>query len=337
MSKVLVTGGAGYIGSNVVLALLDNGYEPVVVDNLSTGQAVAVPAEVPFFKGEAADGKLFDSIAGRFAIDAVMHFAASIVVPESVADPVKYYSNNTGSTLALIAGCLRHGVPRFIFSSTATVYSVGDTPRFSESSPTNPISPYGASKLFSERMLLDTARAHGSFRPICLRYFTVAGADPKGRAGQRGAETTHLIRAAVETALGARACLDIWGDDYDTRDGTGERDYVHVTDIAAAHLDTLRYLEKGGEPMALNCGYGAGYTVREVVAAVEALTGKPLPVRVGPRRAGDPASLVADASELRRRVGWRPAHASLAEILETAMNWERALRREESPMASAAG
>ncbi len=324
---MLVTGGAGYIGSHAVLALLEAGYAPVVVDDLSTGRAEAVPSEVPFFRGDAGDGRLFDSIAARFSIEAVMHFAASIVVPESVADPVKYYANNTGVTLKVLAKCLEHKTPRLIFSSTATVYSAGDTPRFSEASPTNPISPYGASKLFSERMLLDAAAAHPSFRPICLRYFTVAGADPQGRSGQSGPETTHLVRAAVETALGGRSHLDIHGEDYATRDGTGERDYVHVSDIASAHVAALRYLEGGGEPAALNCGYGTGYTVREVVSVVEAQIGRPLPVRVGPRRPGDPASLVADASELKRRTGWRPRHASLETIIRTALAWERSSRQ----------
>ncbi len=321
MSKVLVTGGAGYIGSHAVLALLEAGYEPVVVDDLSTGRAAAVPGEVPFFQGDAGDPKLFEAIAGRFPISAVMHFAASIVVPESVADPVKYYANNVGVTLSLLARCLKHDIPRFVFSSSAAVYGIPATAQVSEASPTNPINPYGASKLFSERMLLDAAAARPRFRPLCLRYFNVAGADPAGRTGQSGPESTHLVRGAVETALGLRSHLDIYGDDYDTRDGTGERDYIHVTDLADVHVAALRDLERGGAPGVLNCGYGAGYTVREVIAAAEEVVGRTLPVRLAPRRAGDPASLVADVGELRRRLAWKPRRASLAEMISTALAW----------------
>ncbi|MHB8529328.1 MAG: UDP-glucose 4-epimerase GalE [Caulobacteraceae bacterium] len=336
MSRVLVTGGAGYIGSHAVLALLEAGYGPLVVDDLSTGRADAVPAEVPFISGDAGDRRLIEQVLARYEIEAVMHFAASIVVPESVADPVKYYANNTSVTLSLLERCLEHAVPRFIFSSSAAVYGIPQTPRVSEGSPTNPISPYGASKLFSERMLLDAAAAHPGFRPVCLRYFNVAGADPLGRAGQSGPESTHLIRAALETALDARPHLDIFGTDYETRDGTGERDYIHVSDLAAAHVAALRYLEAGGSPTVLNCGYGTGFTVFEVVAAVERLIGRRLPVRVAPRREGDPACLVADPGELRRRLDWRPQHADLAEMISTAMAWMKS-RRSPEPSLPAAG
>ena len=325
MTTVLVTGGAGYIGSHAVLALLDAGHAPVVLDNLSTGFGEAVPEGVPFESGDVSDLTFVTQVLKRHGVGAVMHFAGSIIVPESVTDPVTYYRNNTSASLSLIQACLDAGVGPFVFSSSAAVYGAAEQAPLSETDPTSPINPYGASKLMTERMLFDVARAHPSFRPVALRYFNVAGADPAGRAGQRTRKATHLVQLAVETALGRRPTLDIFGEDYPTRDGTCERDYIHVSDLAAAHVAALAYLEAGGAPEAMNCGYGRGMTVREVIACLERVVGRPVDKRVAPRRPGDPPVLVSDPAKLMRLLDWAPAHADIDEILQTALDWQRRL------------
>jgi len=325
MTTVLVTGGAGYIGSHAVLALRDAGHAPVVLDNLSTGFAEAVPKGVPLERGEAGDRAFVDGVLKRHGVGAVMHFAGSIIVPESVTDPTRYYRNNTSASLSLIEACLEAGVGPFVFSSTAAVYGEVLRAPILEDDPKAPINPYGASKLMVERMLFDTARAHPGFRPVALRYFNVAGADPAGRAGQRTRNATHLVQLAVETALGRRSVLEVYGQDYPTRDGTCERDYVHVTDLAQAHVAALAYLEAGGAPEAMNCGYGRGMTVKEVVSCLERVIGRPVDKRDAPRRPGDPPILVADPSKLMRLLDWTPAHADIDEILETALDWQRGL------------
>jgi UDP-glucose 4-epimerase len=322
---VLVTGGAGYIGSHAVLELIAAAYRPVVLDDLSTGVRSAVPDGVPFYEGAVADGVLVADILKRHEIGAVMHFAASAVVPESVADPIMYYKNNTLGTLLLAEAALKGGVERFIFSSSAAVYGIPERMPIDEDSPTEPINPYGASKLMSERMLTDISAANPTFRPVSLRYFNVAGADPKGRSGQQGPSVTHLIRIAVGVALGHREVLEIYGHDYPTRDGTCERDYIHVADLAAAHVSALRYLERGGEPVILNCGCGRGFTINEVVAAMEEVIGRKLPVAIAPRRPGDPPSLIAAADRIGEVLDWKPVHADLPEIIASALAWQQKL------------
>ncbi len=318
----LVTGGAGYIGCHMVYALRDAGWDVVIVDNLSTGIRDAVPADVTFVEGEAGDTAMVVELMRRHRIDAVLHFAGSIVVPESVVDPLKYYRNNTAVSGNLLAACVEAGVDRFVFSSTAAVYGTPDTVMISEDTPTGPDSPYGTSKLMTEYMLRDTAAAHG-LRYVALRYFNVAGADPAGRAGQSTPEATHLIKVACQKAIGKRDRLDIFGTDYDTADGTCVRDYIHVSDLAAAHLLALEHLAGGGESLTLNGGYGRGFSVREVLDAVAAEAGVDLGAVDGPRRAGDPVALVADSSRLRKRFGWQPRHDDLALIVRTALAWER--------------
>jgi len=325
MTVVLVTGGAGYIGSHAVLALRDAGHAPVVLDNLSTGFAEAAPEGVPVEIGDVGDMPLVAQVLKRHGVGAVMHFAGSIVVPASVSDPTSYYRNNTAASLSLIEACLEAGVGPFVFSSTAAVYGEVARAPILENDATAPINPYGASKLMVERMLFDTARAHPAFRPVALRYFNVAGADPEGRAGQRTKNATHLVQLAVDTALGRRPVLEIFGDDYPTRDGTCERDYVHVTDLAAAHVAALAYLEAGGAPEAMNCGYGHGFTVKEVIGHLERVIGRPVDQRVTERRPGDPPILVSDPSKLRRLLDWTPAHDDIDQILKTALNWQRRL------------
>jgi UDP-glucose 4-epimerase len=320
--NVLVTGGAGYIGSHAVLALVAAGHRPVVVDNLSTGVADAVPDGVRLHVAEVADTQAISDILQDERIEAVMHFAGSIVVPESVADPGSYYKNNTAASLDLARTCVAVGLGPFIFSSTAAVYGAPETLPVTEQARPAPLSPYGWSKLMTEQMLFDLHRAHPGFRPLCLRYFNVAGADPGKRTGQRGPQSTHLIRCAIETALGARPVLEIFGEDYPTRDGSCERDFIHVSDLADAHVAGLDYLRRGGPPVVLNCGYGRGATVHEVVAALELEVGRPLPTKPAPRRPGDSPSVVADVSEMRRRLNWRPRHDSLETILRTALAWE---------------
>lgn len=321
---ILVTGGAGYIGSHAVVELLANGYEPIVLDNFSTGRSSNLPAGVQVYTGDVGDAAIVGRIFNQHRISAVTHFAGSIIVPESIENPIAYYRNNTAKTLNLIEQCVLNGVNRFVFSSTAAVYGIPAV-----SGPVNeavspcPISPYGASKLMVEQMLADVCAAHPDFRAVALRYFNVAGADPAGRCGQAAGASTHLVRCAVETALGERPYLTIYGDDYATRDGTCERDFIHVSDLAALHLQALAYLDSGGGLAAINCGYGRGVTVREVVGALERLIGKPLPTRPGLRRPGDPPSLVADVSTMRSLFDWTPRHADLDTILLTALAWRR--------------
>lgn len=322
--QVLVTGGAGYIGSHAVLALRDAGIPAVVLDDLSTGRRAAVPADVPFVEGDAGDRALLDAVLERHPIGTVMHFAGSIVVPESVEKPLAYYANNTLASHALVEACLRAGVGRFVFSSTAAVYGIPETFPVDEEAPTRPINPYGRSKLMTEWMLRDAAAAHG-LRVVALRYFNVAGADPQGRTGQCSRAATHLIKVACEAAVGRRAGLRVFGDDYPTRDGTCVRDYVHVSDLADAHVAALRHLEGGGEGGVFNVGYGHGATVREVVAAVERAAGTPLSVRIDGRRAGDPPELVAGIARITRAFGWCPRFDDLDTIVATALAWERRL------------
>ena len=317
--KILVTGGAGYIGSHVVRQLGEAGHEVVVLDNLSTGHEWAVLSG-RLVRADLADAGALEKVFGE-RFDAVMHFAASIVVPESVSEPLKYYRNNTVNLLALLEACTRHGVPRFVFSSTAAVYGLPPGGRVTEESALAPISPYGASKAMSERVLVDVAAATG-LRYAILRYFNVAGADPGGRIGQASANATHLIKVACETALGRRPEMSIYGTDYPTRDGTCIRDYIHVEDLARAHLAALDHLAGGGASELLNCGYGHGHSVREVVETVRRVSGRPLATRDAPRRPGDPVELVADSTRIRKVLGWQPRHDDLEFIVRTAWDWE---------------
>jgi UDP-glucose 4-epimerase len=328
VSSVLVTGGAGYIGSHAVLALRDAGRKVVVVDNLTTGAPESVPPGTPLHVAEAGDTAAMTELIRMHGVEAVMHFAGSISVPESVADPVKYYANNTVASLGLAKACLAAGVRRFVFSSSAAVYGAPQTSPVPESAPTAPINPYGSSKLMTETMLFDLAAAELRFRPLCLRYFNVGGADPEGRAGQRNPAASGLIPLALDALMNVRPALDITGDDYPTRDGTGERDYIHVSDLAAAHVAALDYLEDGGAPAVLNCGYGRGATVREVVAVLESVAGRPLPVRCAPRRPGDAASVISDITRVAATLAWRPRHDSLEAILASALAWRERLALE---------
>lgn len=321
---VLVTGGAGYIGSHAVLALLEAGFRPVVLDDLSTGNPALVPMGVPLVRANAGDRVRVADTLKRFEVGAVLHFAGSIIVPESVERPLDYYRNNTANSLSLFQGCLDAGVDKVIFSSTAAVYGQPEQVPVTEETRPAPINPYGASKLMTERMLADADPAHG-LRSVVLRYFNVAGADPQMRTGQTSGATTHLIRAACETALGRRSRLDVFGTDYPTADGTCVRDFIHVSDLAEAHVLALRHLLDGGHSLVLNCGYGRGYSVRDVVSAIQAVTGRPLPVREAPRRAGDPPSVVADNARIRKVLGWRARHDDLRTIIATSLEWQRRL------------
>ncbi|MET3890631.1 UDP-glucose 4-epimerase [Bosea sp. OAE506] len=322
---VLVSGGAGYIGSHMVLELLDRGESVVVLDNLSTGFWWAVPKEVPLIQGDVADQELVARIIAEHGVTEIAHFAAKIVVPESVADPLGYYLNNTVKTRALLESAVRGGVRRVIFSSTAAVYGEPAVSPVPEEIELHPINPYGRSKLMSEWMLADAAKAHG-LSYIVLRYFNVAGADPKGRSGQSSPNATHLIKVAGQAALGQRDGLEVFGTDYPTPDGTCIRDYIHVTDLARAHLAALDHLRGGGESLTLNCGYGRGYSVKEVVEVVKAVSGVDFPVRLSGRRAGDPAALVAKADRIRDELGWKPEHDDLEEIVRQALAWETSLK-----------
>ena len=319
---VLVTGGAGYIGSHMVLALLDAGEEVVVIDDLSTGfrQAVAKPAKLVV--GDVADEALVTELIRSHGIESVIHFAAKIVVPESVADPLGYYLANTVKTRALLAALVRTGVKRFVFSSTAAVYGMPEENPVGEDAPLKPISPYGSSKVMSEWMLRDAAAAHG-LGYVSLRYFNVAGADPAGRSGQSTPNATHLIKVACECATAKRGGMQIFGTDYPTPDGTCIRDYIHVTDLAAAHLDALKHLRGNGGNLVLNCGYGRGYSVREVIDTVKKVSGVDFPVSLAPPRAGDPAAIVARADRIRAELGWRPKLDELALIVRHALAWEQ--------------
>lgn len=318
--KVLVTGGAGYIGSHVLRQLREAGHEAVVFDNLSTGHRWAVLG-APLVEGDLADGDALDALFQAHDFDAVLHFAAHIVVPESVAKPLKYYANNTRNTLNLLERVQRHGVPRFVFSSTAAVYGMPGEATVDESTALAPINPYGASKMMSERMLTDLGAAGGP-RHVILRYFNVAGADPEARIGQATPDATHLIKVACQTALGQREKLSIFGTDYPTPDGTCIRDYIHVEDLARAHIDALDHLAGDGESRILNCGYGRGYSVREVIEAVREVSGVDFAVEEAPRRAGDPSALVADNRRIRATLGWTPKYADLRTIVADAWRWE---------------
>ena len=320
--SILVTGGAGYIGSHVAHELVDDGRDVVILDNLSTGVRDNIPDQAAFVHGDAGDTELVRRLLGSHRVDAVMHFAGSIVVPESVENPLKYYRNNTATTRCLLAACVDAGIEAFVFSSTAAVYGMPDQLPVTEETPTAPINPYGSSKLMVEAMLRDTAAAH-SLEYVALRYFNVAGADPKGRTGQSTPQATHLIKVASETASGKRDRLAIFGTDYDTRDGTCVRDYIHVTDLARVHILALEALEAGEPSRVLNCGYGHGYTVREVIEAVKEASGVDFEVVEADRRAGDPPALIADSTRLRETFGWQPEHDNIDEIVRTAYEWEQ--------------
>lgn len=322
---ILVSGGAGYIGSHMVLELIDRGEEVVVLDDLSTGFWWAVPREATFVKGDMGDQALVERTLTEHGITEIAHFAARIVVPDSVSDPLGYYLNNTVKTRALLESAVRCGVRHLIFSSTAAVYGEPPLSPVPEDIALNPINPYGRSKLMSEWMLGDVASAH-PLTYIALRYFNVAGADPRGRSGQSGPNATHLIKVACQAASGQRARMEIFGTDYPTPDGTCIRDYIHVTDLARAHIAALDHLRAGGGNLTMNCGYGRGYSVREVTDVVKRVSGVDFPVRLSPRRAGDPATLVAKADRIRDTLRWRPEHDDLQEIVRHALAWETALR-----------
>jgi UDP-glucose 4-epimerase len=320
--SVLVTGGAGYIGSHMAYALLDSGQDVVVLDNLSTGNRSLVSEKVRLVEGEVADEALVKRLIKDHAVDAVIHFAGSIVVPDSVVEPLAYYGNNTGASRALLAACIDSGVKNFIFSSTATVYAE-DTPQpLAEDERKAPISPYARSKLMTEWMLADASKAY-DFRHIVLRYFNVAGADPKGRTGQSSPRATHLIKRAAQVALGRVDHLDIFGTDYPTPDGTGVRDYIHVSDLVAAHLLALDALRGGATSTVYNCGYGHGSSVREVISTAEKVLGRKLPTRERPRRPGDAPIMIADPSKIKAALNWKPVHDDLSEIVRSAFEWER--------------
>ena len=323
--KVLVTGGAGYIGSHAVLALLDAGWQVVVIDNLVTGFAWAVDDRATLVEADIADEATVRQVMRDHDVVAIMHFAGSIIVPESVTDPLKYYRNNPAASRSLIESAVTCGVKHFIFSSTAATYGVPESVPIPETAPKAPINPYGSSKLMTEIMLRDVAAAH-PINYCALRYFNVAGADPEGRSGQSTAGATHLIKVAVEAATGKRESVGVFGTDFDTPDGTGVRDYIHVSDLAAAHVAALDLLvEKPGESHTLNCGYGHGYSVLEVLDAVDRVTNRTIERRMEGRRAGDPPALVADNRAILATLPWRPRHDDLEAIINDALAWERKL------------
>ena len=323
--QILVTGGAGYIGSHAVLALKDAGWSPVVIDNLATGFRWAIPDDVPFVEGDIADEGLVAQTLRDHNIGAILHFAGSVVVPESVDNPLKYYRNNTANSRSLIDSAIRAGVRHMIFSSTAATYGIPEQSPVREDMPTIPINPYGTSKLMTEMMLRDVAAAH-DFNYCALRYFNVAGADPEGRTGQSTAGATHLIKIAAEAALGKRESVSVFGTDYDTEDGTGVRDYIHVADLAAAHVIALEALiAVPARSHTLNCGYGHGYSVMQVLDAVDRVTNNKLVRKLEPRRPGDPDALISDNSAIVERLGWQPRYDDLDTIVKHALNWERQL------------
>lgn len=321
---VLVTGGAGYIGSHMVLELLDGGESVVVLDNLSTGFRWAVPDAATLIVGDAGDQNLVTQVIRDHGIDAIAHFAGSIVVPDSIANPLGYYNNNTVVSRALVECAVMNGVGNFIFSSTAAVYGMPDNNPVFEDIRLVPISPYGASKMMTEIMLRDSANAY-DLRYVILRYFNVAGADPMGRSGQSTPEATHLIKVACQTALGQRRYIEVFGTDYPTPDGTCIRDYIHVTDLVRAHVAALDHLRAGHGSQVLNCGYGCGYSVMEVIEAVKSASGAKIEIRLGQRRPGDPPALVAGAERIREVLGWRPRLDDLNTIVAQALAWESQL------------
>ena len=324
--SILITGGAGYIGSHMAHHLLQVGENEkiTIIDNLSTGVEQNMPRGVNFVRGDIADQALVSNLLETQKVDSVIHFAGSVVVPESVEKPLDYYANNTAATRSLIEACVRRGVANFIFSSTAAVYGTPPTIPVAEDSPTAAESPYGRSKLMTEWMLQDAAAAHGIKFGI-LRYFNVAGADPEGRTGQSTPRATHLIKRACEAATGKIPSLTIFGTDYDTPDGTGVRDFIHVSDLVDIHKCVLDHLRGGGDSLLINCGYGRGFSVREVIAAVERVSGKSLAVELAPRRPGDMAIVVANTAKLSKLLNWKPRHDDLDRIVATALNWERGL------------
>lgn len=324
--SVLVTGGGGYIGSHMVWQLVDAGEQVVVLDNFATGFRWAVAPEATVIEGDIGDEELVGRIIADHGVDSIIHFAGSVVVPDSVADPLGYYLNNTVKSRALIAAAVRGNVPRFIFSSTAAVYGTPKATPVAEDALPMPESPYGRSKLMTEAMLADAAAAHG-LHYVALRYFNVAGADPAGRTGQSTRGATHLIKVAAETALGKRAAMTVYGTDYPTPDGTCVRDYIHVSDLVAAHSEALRHLRAGGRSLVANCGYGKGYSVLEVIDAVKRASGRAFTVEYGARRPGDPVAIVASPALIMSELDWKPRHDDLDEIVGTALAWEAALER----------
>lgn len=323
--SVLVTGGAGYIGSHVVHALHEGGIPVAVVDNMSTGVRAFVPSDIPFLVADVADHKAVKSFITDHNCRQVIHLAGSVSVEESIKNPLKYYRNNTAASMALIEACIESEVERFVFSSSAAVYGNPNEMHVREDMTPRPISPYGRSKLMTEQMLEDVSKSHG-IKFAALRYFNVAGADPQGRCGLVTENSTHLIKVLSETALGARDTFIIYGDDYDTPDGTCIRDYIHVSDLAQAHLAAMNYLSEG-ESSIINLGYGHGYSVREVVDAFEGILGTRLDVMVGPRREGDIVGMIADVTNMRKCLDWIPKHDDLHEIIATSLQWERSRRQ----------
>jgi UDP-glucose 4-epimerase len=324
---VLVTGGAGYIGSHTVLALVEAGENVVVVDNLSTGFSGFLPEGIPLFIGDAGDENLVEGVIAQHDVKSIIHFAGSVVVPDSMRDPLAYYRNNTMTTRSLLNAAVKCGVSRFIFSSTAAVYGNPDQVPVPEHAPTRPLSPYGSSKLMTEIMLHDTASAH-DMNYVVLRYFNVAGADPKARIGLATVGATHLLKIAVEVATGQRAKIDVFGTDYPTPDGSCIRDFIHVSDLAQAHRTALSYLRGGGISATLNCGYGRGYSVLETIEAVRRVSGRNFAVQYAPRRPGDIMAMVADTSRIRGLLDWTPQYDDLETIAAHALNWEEKLFQE---------
>jgi UDP-glucose 4-epimerase len=328
---ILVTGGAGYIGSHIVRQLSEAGHSVIVIDDLSTGSSNALIHGEKLIIADLADSDRLNLIFQEYPIQAVIHLAASIVVPESIINPLQYYTNNVQNTLNLLETCIQNGVNTFVFSSTAAVYGVTETGLVSEDSPTVPITPYGRSKLMSEWVLQDLATAYG-LRYVILRYFNVAGADPQARMGPRFHKSTHLIRVCCQAALGLRQGVEIFGTDYNTPDGTGVRDYIHVEDIARAHLAALDYLENGGELITLNVGYGYGSSVRETIEQVKIISGIDFPIIESPRRPGDLAMLISKADRIKRTLNWQPYYASLKTIIDDTWRWEQKLFRHQFPL-----
>jgi UDP-glucose 4-epimerase len=327
LMTVLVTGGAGYIGSHMVLALAEAGESVVVIDNLSTGFSAHLPEGVPLFIGDAADENLVEGVIAAHGVESIVHFAGSVVVPESMRDPLAYYRNNTMTTRSLLNVAVKAGVNRFVFSSTAAVYGNPDRMPVSEDAPTRPLSPYGSSKLMTEIMLHDVAAAHG-MNYVVLRYFNVAGADPHARIGLATVGATHLLKIAVEAATGQRAKIDVFGTDYPTPDGSCVRDFIHVSDLAQAHRSALSYLRDGGQSTTLNCGYGRGYSVLETIEAVRRVSGRNFAVQTAPRRPGDIMTMIADTSRIATTLDWTPQYADLDTIAAHALAWEDRLFHE---------